>query len=445
VRKKLSPPSLLLSIALLLLPACKGNSPQPATSRPNVLFIMMDDMNTSLGCYGSAMVKSPNIDSLASRGVRFDRAYSQFALCNPSRTSLLSGRRPDTTGVLRNNADPRMKLKDALFMPEYFHQLGYFTARVGKIAHDKQPNSVSFDVSESHEQLGGIDNSQQPACRDRWWCATGNKDEDEPDGRVARRVIDLLEKSREKPFFIAAGFALPHSPWYAPRKYFDLYPPDAIQLPEEPAGAKVDEQEIREARAAYFASVSFIDAQIGLMLKALDRLGLREQTIVVLTSDHGYLLGEHGGIVDKKALFEDVVRVPLIVSAPGKAQGVACPRIVELVDLYPSLAALCELPPPAGMEGISFVPLLSDPQRSWKTAAFSFTIKSKRSALYRSVRTDRYSYIENVDGTEPELYDHQSDRAELVNLAGKPAFANELADMKRILREGWRKAVPPGD
>jgi uncharacterized sulfatase len=149
--------------------------------------------------------------------------------------------------------------------------------------------------------------------------------------------------------------------------------------------------------------------------------------------------------VDKKALFEDVVRVPLIVSAPGKAQGVACPRIVELVDLYPSLAALCELPPPAGMEGISFVPLLSDPQRSWKTAAFSFTIKSKRSALYRSVRTDRYSYIENVDGTEPELYDHQSDRAELVNLAGKPAFANELADMKRILREGWRKAVPPGD
>ena len=270
-----SVPALAFALVLAFLPACNQKPRAETPQRVNVLFIMMDDMNNSLGCYGNSLIKSPNIDALAASGTRFDRAYTQFALCNPSRTSLLSGLRPDTTGVLRNNEDPRVRIKDGLFMPEYFHQMGYFTARVGKIAHDKRADSVSFDVSEGHEQLGAIDASKQPKCHDQWWCATDNKDEEEPDGKIARRVVDLLEKNRSKPFFIAAGFGLPHSPWYAPKKYFDLYPLDSIQLPEEPQGASVDEERIREGRAAYYACVSFVDAQIGLIVKALDRLNLR--------------------------------------------------------------------------------------------------------------------------------------------------------------------------
>jgi uncharacterized sulfatase len=414
----------------------KGRSQQ----RPNVLLIMMDDLNTDLGCYGNPLVKTPNIDRIAERGIRFDRAYCQFPLCNPSRTSLLTGLRPETTGVLGNYTDPRRKLGDRLFMPEYFRRQGYFTARVGKITHNLFAQSVSWDVSEGSEDVGGIDNSKLPQCRDRTFCKTDNRDEDEIEGRIARRVAQLLDENRDKTFFIAAGFSLPHSPWYAPRKYFDLYPVESIPLPEGAGGHS--NRRIRQWKAAYYACVSFVDAQIKIILDKLDSLGVADNTVIVFLSDHGFLLGEHGGIFDKKKLFEEAARAPLIVSSPQGPKGIASPRIVELVDLYPSLIELCGLPEIEDLEGASFVPLFANPEREWKKAAFASTKGSHRQR-FRCARTERYVYIERADGEETELYDHQTDPHELTNVARDPRYAAVLAEMKKILSQGWRGALPP--
>lgn len=434
--------STLLLFVFMLVGSCsmvgvnKGQSQQ----KPNVLLIMMDDLNTDLGCYGNPVVKTPNIDRIAARGIRFDRAYCQFPLCNPSRTSLLTGLRPETTGVQGNYTDPRRELGDRLFMPEYFRENGYFTARVGKIAHNLFADSVSWDVSVGSEDVGGVDNASSPECKDRAFCKTSNRDEDEQDGRIARRIAQLLDENRSKTFFIAAGFSLPHSPWYAPRKYFDLYPVESIPLPEGSGGH--NKKRLRQWRAAYYASVSFVDAQIKIILDELDRLGLADNTVIVFQSDHGYLLGEHGGIFDKKKLFEEAARVPLIVSTPQGPRAVASSRIVELVDLYPSLIELCGLPRVSDLEGTSFVPLLANPEREWKKAAFASTKGSNRQR-FQSARTERYVYIERTDGTDPELYDHQTDPRELVNVALDPRYSAALAEMKKILSEGWRKALPP--
>jgi iduronate 2-sulfatase len=463
--KRLRLPALFLISALLAAVGCgeresrqeisnsssssSTNSPadKPAnkTGKLNVLLITLDDMNTSLGSYGHAIVKSPNIDRLARQGVRFDRAYSQFSLCNPSRTSFMSGRRPETTGVLRNGDPVRIKLKDEVFLPEYFGQNGYFTAAVGKIMHDRVPNALKWDLFEGPPQVGGIPDEQQ--CGGAWWCATDNKDEEERDGRVARRIIQLLEQNRDRPFFISAGFSLPHAPYYAPRKYYDLYPLENIPLPDPHPDDQTTNEDKRRSRAAYYACVSFVDAQIGLILDELERLALAANTIIVFTSDHGYHLGEHG-IWDKKTLYEESVHVPLIVVAPDKQvpdkqTGASSSRLVELVDLYPTLAELCGLAAPEGLEGTSFVPLLIDPARAWKRAVFASTIKSKKSPLFHSVRTDRYAYIEGAGGDPAELYDHQKDPKEMRNVAADPAYKKTVDEMKRMLEEGWRKAVPP--
>lgn len=432
----------LLLFVFMLIGSCSMVSPNKSQSqqKPNVLLIMMDDLNTDLGCYGSPIVKTPNIDRIAAQGIRFDRAYCQFPLCNPSRTSMLTGLRPETTGVMGNNTDPRRELGDRLFMPEYFHENGYFTARVGKIAHNLFADSVSWDVSEGSEDVGGIDNASLSECKDRTFCKTSNEDEDEIEGRIARRIAQLLEQNQDRTFFIAAGFGLPHSPWYAPRKYFDLYPVESIPLPEGAGGH--NNKRIRQWRAAYYASVSFIDAQIKIILDELDRLGLADNTVIVFQSDHGFLLGEHGGIFDKKKLFEEAARVPLIIAAPQGPRSVASSRIVELVDLYPSLIELCGLPPIADLEGVSFVPLFTNPEREWKKAAFA-TTKGSHRQRFHSVRTERYVYIERTDGTGPELYDHLTDPHELTNVAQDPRYAAVLAEMKKILSEGWRGALPP--
>jgi iduronate 2-sulfatase len=432
----------LLLIPMLVAASSCGESKSPArrdSSKPNVLLIVLDDMNTSLGVYGHPVVKSPNIDRLASKGMRFDRAYCQFSLCNPSRTSFMSGRRPETTGVLRNADPPRTKLKDEAFLPEHFSRNGYFTAAVGKVMHDRVQNAVKWDVFEGPAQVGDLPSEKH--CGGHWWCATDNKDEEEKDGRVAQRIIKLIEQNKEKPFFIAAGFSLPHSPWYAPRKYFDLYPLETVPLPDASTDDQTTEEDKRQSRASYYACVSFVDAQIGLILDELERQALADKTIIVFTSDHGFHLGEHG-VWDKKTLYEESVRVPLIVFAPGKQNGASSSRLVELVDLYPTLTELCELPTPDGMEGTSFVPLLTDPARAWKKAAFALTIKSKKSPLFRSVRTERYAYIESAGEDPAELYDHQTDPKELKNVALDPAYRKTVAEMKRLLEEGWPRAVP---
>jgi uncharacterized sulfatase len=462
----------LVPLLLAALPAVAADPPRPAR-RPNVLYIVADDLNARLGCYGDPLAKTPHLDRLAAGGVRFDRAYCQFPLCNPSRSSILSGRRPDTTGVFDNATLARARVgKDAVFLPELFRANGYFTARVGKIAHHAHEGQVTWDVSE-HPRGPKGENLMERAYAaidgngigefSLGWKATSTRDEDEPDGVVATRVIELLRQAKAggKPFFVAAGFYRPHLPFVAPKRYFDLYPPDEVTLPDEPAGhtaavpkpalnynpndARYTADERRAAVRAYLASVSFMDAQVGRVLAALDELKLADDTVVVFFGDHGFHLGEHGGLFRKQSLFEESARVPLVVRVPGRKPAVS-PRLVELVDLYPTLAELAGLPPPAGLEGTSFVPLLDAPTRPWKAAAFTAVARRPaapggRPAFGRSVRTERYRYTE-WDGGGAELYDHDADPKEYRNLAADPAHADAVGRLRKALADGWRAAVP---
>ncbi|HEV3120771.1 MAG TPA: sulfatase, partial [Isosphaeraceae bacterium] len=449
------------SVAIVLGACVASGSPaaDPPAGRLNVLFIAVDDLNTRLGCYGDPIVKSPQIDRLAARGVRFDRAYCQYPLCNPSRTSFLSGRRPDTTQIFNNQTEPRSTLgKNVLFLPETFHRYGYFTARVGKIAHDTFSSLVSWDVDQATPKGASAETkAARQAARAKaaeagalklTHVATENRDEDEPDGRAAARVVALLEEHKDGPFFIAAGFHKPHLPWVAPKKYFRLYPPDQMPLPGGPANDRDDipavaltrtasdddltDAERRECIAAYHACTSFTDAQVGLLLDALDRLKLWDNTVVVLFGDHGFHLGEHGGLWRKMTVFEEAARVPLIVAAPGKVSKAVCPRLVELVDLYPTLVDLCGLAKPEELEGTSFVPLLQDPNIPWKWAAFTIVYHGNK--LGRSVRTERYRYTEWDGGAATELYDHELDPHEYNNLARDPGRAELIAELRQLLR-----------
>lgn len=421
---------------------------QASPSRLNVLFIGVDDLNTNVGCYGHSVIKTPNIDRLAARGVRFERAYCQYPLCNPSRISLLSGRRPDTTRIYLDGVPARTNLEGVDLLPEYFRRFGYFTGQVGKIG-----GAARWDVSLKSDH---VEKEGGPLKLE--WRATKNKDEDEPDGHTAREVVRLLEKHKDRPFFIATGFGKPHLPFVAPQKYFDLYPPAKIILPNEPADVRknvppiafdrqkgdavLTEQQKQEATAAYYACISFMDAQLGVVLDAVDRLQLWDNTVVVLWSDHGFHLGEHGGLWRKAKLFEECARVPLIVAAPGKKKGIASPRLVELVDLYPTLAQLCALPLPKGLEGTSFLPLLEDANQPWKEAAFIQVAHGRNhDVMGRSVRTERYRYTEWDEGNQGlELYDHVHDPHEFINLAREAKYAETVAAMQQLLRDGWQKA-----
>jgi iduronate 2-sulfatase len=460
-----------------------GQNARPA-GRLSVLFIAIDDLNCHVGCYGYSYAKTPNIDALAQRGVRFDRAYCQVALCNPSRTSLLSGRRPDTTQVFDNRTPPRSTLGPVVFLPEHFRANGYFTARVGKIAHGTFERAVAWDFAKEPVQNARRDRSREdevaranPAKPDSAevvnWHRSAADDANHADGRTARQIVKLLREHRDKPFFIAAGFHKPHLPWVAPRKYFEMFPPESAPLPQEPKdvrrqipplalittrpdGAHVTEQKEREAIAAYTACTAFVDTQIGLVLKALDDLNLRDNTVVVLWGDHGWHLGDHGGMWGKLSVFEEAAHVLLIVAAPGKPAGVVSPRLVEFVDLYPTLSELCGLPVAEGLEGTSFVPLLHEPSRPWKKAAFTQVLREANEVrnprpsgephpvMGRSVRTERWRYTEWGGPEVAELYDHDQDPREVHNLISDPAQREKIAELRQILVAGWRKAAPDG-
>jgi uncharacterized sulfatase len=444
-------------------------APLVAAEHPNVLVIAVDDMNNDLGCYGHPLVKSPNIDRLARRGVRFDRAYCQYPVCNPSRVSLLAGLRPDTTRVMDLETPPRTYLEDVVFMPQYFRKLGYHAAHVGKIFHTgeafEDPPSWDVEVRETgkHPPEGAVIRGKKldrPRKYNMEWAELRSSDEETADGVVARTACGMLERlaAERKPFFLAVGFRRPHQPYAAPKKYFDLYPPAKIpplnEPPEHlkripsaaftypPGTPPLAESDRQEVVAAYYACISFVDAQIGLVLDALDRLDLWGNTIVVFYSDHGYHLGEHGGMWHKMSLFEESARVPLVIVAPGAAgNGRACAGLVELVDIYPTLVELCGLPEPSGLEGRSLRPLLDDPAREGKQAAF--TQARREAGMGRSVRTARWRYTEWDAGRQgAELYDHDADPREFVNLAGEPKWADVQAQMRRLLTTGaGRNAV----
>ncbi|REK08940.1 MAG: DUF4976 domain-containing protein [Planctomycetota bacterium] len=450
----------LLLVALVALVLCGTAS--GGQSR-NVLLIAVDDMNNDLSCYGHPIVKSPHIDKLAARGVKFDRAYCQYPVCNPSRVSMLSGLRPDATRVMDLETPPRSHLADVVFLPQYFRQHGYHTAHVGKIFHTgadfEDPPSWDVEIRErgKHPPESTVLRSKKldrPVDYRMTWAVLSASDAETADGVVARQGAAMLERlaSDTKPFFLAVGFRRPHQPYAAPQKYFDMYPPDSIpplvepaeHLQHIPAAAltypagtpNLPEADRQQVLSAYYACNSFVDAQVGLLMDALDEADLWRNTVVVFYSDHGYHLGEHGGMWHKMSLFEASARVPMIVVAPGaKGNGESCERLVELIDIYPTLVDLCGLPQVEGLAGRSLRPLLESPAAPWKQAAYTQVLRGD--VMGRSVRTARWRYTEWDDGRlGAELYDYENDPHEYHNLAGTTGAADVQADMRKLLRDG---------
>lgn len=458
----------LLVLGALLLTSLKPvEPPTKAKKKYNVLFIAVDDLNNDLGCYGNPVVKSPHIDRLARRGIQFNRAYTQFPLCSPSRSSLLTGYRPDQTRIYELQTHFRKNLPDVVTLPQLFKNNAYFSARIGKIFHYGVPGQIGTDGLDDpiswHQVINpkGRDKVEESKVKnltpDRplgsalaWYAADGTDDE-QTDGLIANEAVRLLEEKKDEPFFLAVGFFRPHCPYVAPKKYYDLYPLDQIPLPKEKAGDLDDvpeaalftkpahwglgEAERREAQRAYYASISFMDAQVGKLLDALDRLKLTDNTVVVLWSDHGYNVGQHGQWM-KQSLFENSARVPLLISVPGGLRGKTSGRTVELVDLYPTLAELCGLPAPTDLAGKSLVPLLKNPNAGWTKPAYS---QVRRNTIFgRSVRTERWRYTEWDEGKAgAELYDHQVDPAEFTNLAQQADYKDRVKELAALLHKGY--------
>lgn len=474
-------------LAALLVPAAA------TAARPNVLFLIADDLNNSLGCYGHPLVKTPNLDKLAARGVRFDRAACQFPLCGPSRNSMLTGLYPNSSGILTNGQLFRQTLPSHRSLPQAFRQAGYFAARIGKLYHYNVPNSIGTN---GHDDPGSWEMEINPAGADRLedtpnifslipgnfggtlsWYASPSPDEKHTDGLMAREAAWVLERcarDRSRPFFLALGFFRPHTPYVAPKPWFEGYPEaqmpvvqgvqeDQADLPKHALGSYKKEQDKltdelrRQAVQAYFASISFMDAQAGVVLDALDRLGLADNTIIVFTSDHGYHLGEHG-LWQKQSLFEESARVPLILAGPGVTHGGVAPAPVGLIDLYPTLAELCGVPAPANLQGQSLVPMLKNPEapgRGWvlsqvvrgggfKRAGASPAAGDNGKRIFGySLRTPRWRYTEWDEGRAGrELYDHDADPQERTNLAAAPAQAKTVAELAAQLHQAVKASFP---
>ncbi len=477
-------------------------------AKPNVLFIAVDDLRPELGCYGVREIIAPSIDALAEQGVTFSRAYCQQAVCNPSRVSLLTGLRPDSAKVWDLVTEFRDTVPDVVTLPQHFKQNGYYAVGMGKIFHNPFPDPESWTIPEQPKPKGYAWHSEETQerlkrARDEARRAgmterqIGNRIrgpatdiEDVPDNRrfdgaLGDLALEHLRKAdaQQSPFFLAVGFILPHLPWTPPRKYWDLYDPaeipmaangflpkgmpavafgdrsmggmyelmDCMDIKDAPSPfmGSLTEAQRRRLKHGYYASVSFVDAQIGRLIEELKRLGLEDDTIVVLWGDHGWKLGEHNGWC-KQTNYEIDTRSPLIIAAPGaKANGQTSDALVEFLDIYPTLCELAGLPLPDHLEGKSMAPLLDDPNQPWKTAAFSQFPRRHQGRNYAgyAMRTDRYRYVEWIDRrtrdvVATELYDHMSDSAENTNIAGQAENKPLLA---RLSRQMWNTLPQPPD
>jgi arylsulfatase A-like enzyme len=485
--------------------------------KPNILFIAVDDLRPELGCYGHSHVISPNIDRIAQEGIVFSQAHCQSAVCNPSRASLLTGLRPDTIRVWDLRTDFRDHVPDAVTLPQYFKNNGYHSVGIGKIYHNTIPDPPSWSETKLHidgypfdpdavyrkkENVEYLENRKKKIIaqgrRERyidrigeWYlkaCATENADVPDNayyDGAQTDVAVQKLRElhRNEKPFFFAIGYYRPHLPFNAPKKYWDMYDRRHVPLAENdfvpqnaplmamntmrelrgytdfrkaplPHDGQVSEKEARLLKHGYLASVSYVDAQVGRLLDELDRLGLRDNTIIVLWGDHGWKLGEHSSWC-KMTNYEVDTRVPLLVSAPSIGnKNIQCDRLVEFVDIYPTLCELTGLKVPDKLEGISAVPVMKNSARPWKKAVFSQFLRegiwiAPDGVEYMgySIRTECYRYVEWINWESKafaarELYDHQTDPQENVNIVEKPENVQVVKDLSDRLKAGWRAALP---
>lgn len=450
--------------------------PEPGPSHPskgrakplNVVFVTVDDLRTELGCYGVEEMVSPNFDRLAAMGMLFHHAYAQYPVCNPSRASFLSGLRPDECGIVSNDVPFRAKLPDTVSLPQLFRQNGYFTAGIGKIFHlgedqdgkralfqDPLSWDYFFDSLHDAPRIGRTGEGRNLTDGRLKWCewraAEGN-DDDQPDGINTKAALRILEEHHDKPFFLALGLHKPHDPFIAPKKYFDLYPEGTTRLAREPADRSPQvryaipnsrdfeaftDRERREFKRAYQACVSFVDAQLGRLMEAMDRLDLWDNTMIIVIGDHGYHLGEHGWW-NKVTVHELGARSPMMAWIPGaKGMGKPTNAIVEFIDLYPTLADYAGLEPPHKLSGTSLREVFEDPAQAGKAAAYSQVNRGQ--IIGRSVRTQRWRYTEwGPDGKAGvELYDHGTDLGEYYNLADQPGHAATRVRMARLLQEGF--------
>ncbi|MCC7336383.1 MAG: sulfatase [Pirellulaceae bacterium] len=462
-----------LSVLGLALQHSLAAGADQSSPKVNVLFIISDDLtSTALSCYGNRVCQTPNIDSLAAQGTRFTRAYCQGTYCGPSRASFMSGYYPHATGVL-DYTNPRPAIGDRATWSQHFLQHGYYAARVSKIFHMGVPIGIEEGSDGADDPDSWVErfNSQGPEWRAAGEGETleGNPDGKKPvvggntfvvveadgddlahsDGRTAAKAVELIAQHRHEPFFIAVGFVRPHVPFVAPKPYFEPFLPyDRLVLPEKvlgdwddipPAGInyktsknmQMDERRQRKAIGGYYASVAYMDAQVGKLLNALKENDLEDNTIVIFTSDHGYHLGEHD-FWAKVSLHEESAKVPLIVKVPGKSPAV-CESLTELLDLYPTTASLCGLEVPSRLQGKDISAMLDDPKYVVRNTAFSVSAQAGGFLL----RDDRWAYIQYAEDASEgiELFDMQTDPLQLTNLAEHPAHKTRVAGFQQQLEE----------
>jgi arylsulfatase A-like enzyme len=472
-----------------------------AADKMNVLFIAVDDLRTEFGAYDRPNIHAPNLDRLAKSGITFNRAYCQQAVCGPTRASLMTGARPDTTKVYDLETHFRKAMPDVVTLPQLFKQNGYFVQAMGKIYHsglDDEPSwsvpwtspkiaSSTYGLKENNEIVNqrkaeskaAVAAGKKPNRRDYGPAFESSDVPDNTfhDGVLADMAVSTLQElsKKDQPFWLGVGFIRPHLPFVAPQKYWDLYDPKEIKLATNPTAPKdapkyalndfgelrtyhgipqsgpIPDEMARQLIHGYYASISYMDAQLGRVLDELDRLGLRENTIIILWGDHGWKLGEHGSWC-KHTNVENDTHAPLLISVPklGTA-GQRSDALVEFVDIYPSLAELCGLPLPKHLEGTSFAPLLKNPKLPWKTAAFSQYPrgKGKEKLMGYTMRTERYRFTRWVNENDhtkvdsEELYDHQNDPQENTNIAADPKNKELVAELIKQWNMGWRGALPP--
>jgi iduronate 2-sulfatase len=450
----------LLTVFLIVTACNNAKKNEQKQDRPktdkNVLFIVIDDLNNTLGTYGHPIVKTPNIDNLAGMGVQYNNAYCNFAVCGPSRSSFLTGLRPETINVIDNNTPLQPLLGDKVTLPYLFKQNGFETIGLGKIFHrmGEYDDPKAWDAYYNFEttklgKQGEKRNLTDGELKWCWWQAREGTDDDQEDGQIAKKAVEIIKTKRDKPFFLAVGLKKPHDPFVAPKKYFDMYPLEACDPPLLPEGWEppyshtlpnetsifnnFSDQDKREFLRSYYACTSFMDAQVGRLLDALKTSGQLENTLVVFFGDHGYHLGEHNWW-NKVTVFEKGTNAPFIMAgnSVGK-KGVKSTTMFEFIDIYPTLAELMDLKNvPEYLEGQSFAASVDDPEKPFKTEVKAVTRRGDM--LGRMVKKKDWRYVEWDFGKKgKELYNQQNDPLEYNNLAKDASHKDVVDEMKALL------------